>query len=741
MPSSGRSPSPQSTSPATRSLFSRFKAPFNTKTRHITEYFVQPDDPHRQYGPGDIIKGSVIVKVVKPIRVTHIVVCLHGYAQVYKNPNSPGEGYKAFNGLVGSGKVKKGGYFGNGFVSLFEDEVVLCGEGKLGEGTYQFNFELEFPRERLPTSIDFERGTVSYMVTSTLTRPTTIGPTTLCDRKVYFQDSIDIAPLHQPKPRVISLEPKSRRSRIRASEKKRVLVSETIKRDSGTSSNDGSSGSRPGDPTSTQTDNESPISPAPSEVSFESGESSCGISVVESGMGSILTSASGRPGTSTNGHHSSRTITASIELQKAGFLRGDNIPLKITVNHTKRVRSLQGIIVTLYRQARVDMHPALPLATSKGDPKNEDYYPKSRTGLGGLSLSSAGSSHVYRKDLSQSLASLIINPETLHAEIKTSVRVPEDAFPTIGSVPGAMITFKYYVEVVVDIQGKLTGLDKLVSNPALLGAPPQFGTNQMGGRDDGASTMMSNYGGHYVDTEAMRRDKNVISCVFEVIVGTKDSDRIKGKRRQQENGTEASVDGTGTHDHAYGYGATQEQGQEQHYDWADDQYHHHNGNDGYWYDDQPPYDQHWPSSPPSAYPGSPPGIHHVSIPIPNIAEEEAQLPEKERLRRHEERLLPSRPPDSDGHTNGGAESAATPGAAISVAGAANHAPSAPPRDDPYADRDLPDLPPPSPLPPSVLSTQTPGDSSIPPVSSSFESSSSPSFESSSSPSFEEEESL
>jgi len=152
MPST-QSPSPQA-SPAGRSILSKLKAPFGSKTRHIAEYYVQPDDPHRTYSPGDVIKGSVVIKVVKPIRVTHIVVCLHGYAQVFKNPNSPGEGYKAFNGAVGSGKARKGGYFGNGFASLFEDEVVLCGEGRLGEGTYQFKYELEFPRERLPSSID-----------------------------------------------------------------------------------------------------------------------------------------------------------------------------------------------------------------------------------------------------------------------------------------------------------------------------------------------------------------------------------------------------------------------------------------------------------------------------------------------------------------------------------------------------------------------------------------------------------
>jgi hypothetical protein len=153
--SAGRSPSPSSK----KSLFSRIKAPFGPKARHISDFYIQPDDPHRQYGPGDVITGSVVLKVVKPFSVTHIVVCLHGYAQVYKTPNSPGEGYRMYNATLAAGKTKKsGGYYGNGFVSLFEDEVVLCGEGRLGEGTYQFNFELVFPKSHMPSSIDVSLG-------------------------------------------------------------------------------------------------------------------------------------------------------------------------------------------------------------------------------------------------------------------------------------------------------------------------------------------------------------------------------------------------------------------------------------------------------------------------------------------------------------------------------------------------------------------------------------------------------
>jgi arrestin-related trafficking adapter 9 len=132
----------------------KFK-PFAKSVRHITEFYIQPDDPHRHYCPGDVVTGNVMLKVIKPVDVTHIVICLHGFAQVYKRPNEPGEGYRNYNAALISGKTNKaGGYYGNGFVSLFEDEVVLCGDGRLDEGTYQFGFELHFPQTHLPSGID-----------------------------------------------------------------------------------------------------------------------------------------------------------------------------------------------------------------------------------------------------------------------------------------------------------------------------------------------------------------------------------------------------------------------------------------------------------------------------------------------------------------------------------------------------------------------------------------------------------
>lgn len=557
---------------------------------------------------------------------------------MFKNPNAPGDAYKTYSTTVGLGKGKKAGsYFGNGFASLFEDEVVLCGEGRLSEGVYHFNFELEFPSKGLPSSIDFERGTVSYMLTATLTRPTTISPTTSCDAKVYLMDAIDIAPIPEPKPRVISLEPISRRTRAKSSRKRPATTNtegEPQTSNGMEAPHTGSTSEAGGHPD----ESDGPRSPSPSDVSFESQMSSGNASGTEYGVRSINTTAEGL--SSQNGSRTTlkgKTITASIDVLKGGFLRGDQIPIKVTVHHTKHVRSLKGIIITLYRQARVDMHPALPVVpNSKGDKtKSEDYYPKSRTGLGGLSLSSAGSSHLFRKDLCQSFAPLFVDPRTLTADVKCAVRVPDEAFPTISNVPGAMISFKYYVEVVVDIQGKLTGLDRMVANAGLVNVPSATGGALGTARDDTTSNMFSTWGGNFVDTDQIRREKGIVSSLFEVIIGTKDSER-NGKRKQtqgpllnaqngvyeipfDDNNDANAVDAYGHGNYGYYENG---QGYDYNYDPA--------------YYDVPEYEQH------SATPGT--SYQAPSAPL----EIEQGLSEKERLRRAEARLLPSEPPDVTG---------------------------------------------------------------------------------------------
>ncbi|KAI5288227.1 ph-response sensor protein, partial [Ascosphaera acerosa] len=645
---------------------------FNNRARVISDFYIEPDDPWRTYCAGDLVKGTVVLSVIKPLRVTHLTVCLHGFAKVHRNTVMAGDGSPVGtaaagpHAIVGEHGVWAGGEsfprrnMGSGYAPLFEDEVSLCGEGRLKEGQYRFMFELEFPRERLPSSINFERGTISYLITATLTRPTTISPIFTCDRRLVYAETIDIGPLAAPKPRVISLEPISRKSKSRS---KILTTTDHLSRVTSASTSlstttaataattatapqqhqhqhqhqhfppatssdspDSSSGSTP---TSSHL-RPVPQSPAPSDLSHASTVSSsvhaapgacaspsaaqvtpalAGQSVPHSHHDPSVTSTStststATPAASTPGLHETdtpvspklsiattatsgsatraRSITAMIELLKGGGLPGDQIPLKIIIKHTKPVHSTNGIIITLYRQGRVDWKPPQPSVVPDDDVKtgtlpsspstsasngsstgrkqskgkkpaqarpsasssvSSDANPRSRTGLGVLSFGNARTKSIFRKDLSQTFAPLLVDPTTMKAAVNTSIRIPEDVFPTIKDVPGGMISFRYYVEVVMDLRGRL---DRYLPTPQTTAAGPasysyspaaqSFDIDQ--GRNLATSTT---YGGNILDTDQVRREKSVVSCSFEVVVGTRDTSRTYDKvkrhaRRETQTG-------------------------------------------------------------------------------------------------------------------------------------------------------------------------------------------------------------
>jgi hypothetical protein len=141
--------------PASRSLISRITSPFAAKTKNIPEFEIELAEPHRQYSPGDLVKGSVILTVTKPIRITHLVAGIRGYVKVYKNAVTPGQGTSKEAAIIGTGRGERGSeYFGNGFATIFEKELPLCGDGRLVPTVYSFEFELGIRSQDVPSSID-----------------------------------------------------------------------------------------------------------------------------------------------------------------------------------------------------------------------------------------------------------------------------------------------------------------------------------------------------------------------------------------------------------------------------------------------------------------------------------------------------------------------------------------------------------------------------------------------------------
>lgn len=85
--------------------------------------------------------------------MTHLTVALHGFVRVLKTAAPPGEAIIS-EPAVPLANSKRSQYTGNGHASLFNNEVTLCGEGRLEPGIYEFEFNEPLPARDLPTSID-----------------------------------------------------------------------------------------------------------------------------------------------------------------------------------------------------------------------------------------------------------------------------------------------------------------------------------------------------------------------------------------------------------------------------------------------------------------------------------------------------------------------------------------------------------------------------------------------------------
>ncbi|KAI1643484.1 uncharacterized protein F4817DRAFT_254107 [Daldinia loculata] len=651
--------------PSRPSLFSRLTSPLRSRTRNLADFHIRLQEPHRQYSAGDHVKGHVVLSVVKPIRITHLTVALHGYVRVYKHAGAGAQLSPVNPAVISHERSRSVRYCGNGLASLFQDEQVLCGEGRLKPTRFEFEFDLIFPAKGLPSSIDFERGTISYMVTATLTRPTSIAATSSCETKVALIEKVDIGVLAPPRERRVCMQTLRRRPK----RKKRPVpaVASTANRGSvsiegrepasdldSTRVNENSNGSSVslGEVTTSvgPPGNHLPRSPLRSDLIPHDLQSEIsGDSAVSNNSGSNSARGADASAESVAASRLSgsdeREITATVELLKGGCLPGDILPVKIKIEHNRRMKSMHGIIVTLYRQGRVDYSPPLSLFTadlSKEDAKrlkHEDYYPRSRTGLGGLSLSSAGSCSVFRKDLSQAVAPLIIDPVTLTANITTSIRIPEDVFPSIKNVPGGLISFRYHVEVVLDLGGKLagqsTGSSQQANRIGSLGVPGGNPASAVGAYD---LKRLANWNGTIVDTDHLRREKGVISVSFEVVVGTMDSTRSRGKSVMRPSLTiqpPPSEDIHGEND-------------EQNYTWQNEFDGGNNYNGDFASGQLEPSPQNYfppGASPQTSYYDFQDRESHapVYVPPPDVPRQN-ELSDKERIRQAEQRLLPSQPP-------------------------------------------------------------------------------------------------
>lgn len=146
------------------------------RNRNVADFHILPDEPHKKYSAGEHVRGAVVLAVVKPLRITHLTVCLQGIVRVQKDPTSTSFMSRRSGAVaVPQGSSDRPRYHGQGLASIFQDEQVLCGEGRLEARKYEFHFDLLFPEKRLPSSIDVgplgrcqRQGTTHQLTVSTV---------------------------------------------------------------------------------------------------------------------------------------------------------------------------------------------------------------------------------------------------------------------------------------------------------------------------------------------------------------------------------------------------------------------------------------------------------------------------------------------------------------------------------------------------------------------------------------------
>ena len=178
------------------------------------------------------------------------------------------------------------------------------------------------------------------------------------------------------------------------------------------------------------------------------------------------------------------TIKAILEVPQRGYLRGELIPIKLSINHLRKIQDFNGIIITFVRVCRLDNGPD-------------------------------GVVESFRKDLQQLILPLYVDPVTFQSEINSSLRVPADAFLTILGCP--LVSFQYFVEVLINLSGKSIALDSDVDARAK--ANPQATKSSLDKfkfNFDSTQTERSTY----INTDSYKRLKKFLQLTTEIYIGT-----------------------------------------------------------------------------------------------------------------------------------------------------------------------------------------------------------------------------
>lgn len=426
-------------------------APLTARINHssVEDFYILLDNPYKAWQPGDEISGQVMLISRKNLANIAITLSLSGYIKVNGLP------------LLKLRPLKQ--VLLDHSIQIFGPDAALAPTLELFNGLYKgehrFPFVVKLPTKKIYTSIDFGKGAIRYTLKTTIRsvcpddvllpvhRPADLSlfrPRALSrlhsqsfslEQRIKIVEPIDVATLVPPKPkRLVIKAPRSLKLRRTESASSTSKTASTV-----------------------------------NSMALD-GDRMC------SSPHSPIFGPAAEP--------EARCIQVTMELAQRGFLRGELIPIKLSISHLKPVHNTRGIIVTLARVCRIEHGP--------------QSYVES-----------------FRKDLQQLVIPLFIDPVKFLLEISTSLRVPADAFPTITGCP--MVSFQYFVEVMLNLSVKPLAHDHDTMAAALMPRDDSAPALSPGGK---YSYLNGSDRAEFINTDKFKRLKKFLQMSTEVIIGT-----------------------------------------------------------------------------------------------------------------------------------------------------------------------------------------------------------------------------
>lgn len=485
----------------------------------IEEFYIILDEPHKSWLPGDEVSGQIILISKKNLSNISLTLSLVGYVKINASSHSKLRPVKhnLFNHTIN--------IFGFQEITPNNPDDFTNG---LYKGEHRFPFIVKLPNKRVFTSIDFGKGSIVYLLRGTIgntvyntpsssssqgsdsnsnaNSPSNIFNKTknlkllsntnyTSEKIIQLINPIDVSKLPPPKPkRLIIKDPRYAkilsRTQSNASTVNSLNTYSTISSNNSDTTtntiNNNINNNNNNTNNSNNTNNDLSINQNPVGDSNSS-------SIIPNNNTSISISTPG------SDIQKPESIKVSLEIPQRGYLRGELIPIKLNIKHLKKLQDVNGIILTFVRVCRLNNGPE-------------------------------GLFESFRKDLQQSIIPLFVDPNTYKSEINTSVRVPADAFPTIVGCP--LVSFQYFVEVLINLSGKSVVIDGIENNPtsgsskisdelnpSRLYEPTTLDPSNFNINLNVTNPINSERSG-YINTDKYKRMKKFIQITTEIVIGT-----------------------------------------------------------------------------------------------------------------------------------------------------------------------------------------------------------------------------